>query len=222
MSDSQYMSPKRRTPTHRQTVSRLIVPFHHQSFDFTCGPSCLIMAMRAFDPSLPETRDLEIDLWREANMVEAYASSRQGLALAAFRRGFRVRSQGNVEGIELLDCLGLHLTAENRQVARALHEDLKERCRAAGIPDRTAAVSLDSITDWIAAGACPLVLVDARLVMEETVPHWIVPTSTGKSEVRFHDPLASSGSSVVSASRFERRLGFRGTTCAVVVDGKVP
>ncbi len=52
------------------------VPFRYQSFDFTCGPACLLMSMRHFDPSLEATREREVDLWKKANLVEAYASKK--------------------------------------------------------------------------------------------------------------------------------------------------
>jgi len=208
---------KERRPRHPQGS---LVPFHRQSFDFTCGPACLLMAMRHFDPSLEATRDLEVDLWREANLVEAYASSRQGLALAAHRRGFRVRTQGNAETVELLDCLRLDLDTSNRDVAVALHEDVRRRCRAAGIPDTVAPVTLKAIRGWLTQGWVPLVLVDARLVGDEAVPHWVVVTDVEGGRVVFHDPLASRGGAAGRMEEFERRLGFRGVSCAVVVRGR--
>lgn len=198
----------------------LRVPFYHQSRDFTCGPACLIMAMRAFDPSIGATRELEIDLWREANMVEAYASSRQGLALAAHRRGFRVRTVGNVENIELLDCLGLDIGKENLKVARALHADLKGRCAKEGIADERRRVSVRDIGKWVAAGEVPLVLVDARLVGDEPLPHWVVPVAVRKRSVIYNDPLARRGGCRAGSDTFKEHIGFGGTSCAVVVEGK--
>jgi len=47
-----------------------------------------MMAMKFFQPSLTLTRELEFDIWREANLVETYGTSKEGLALAAARRGF--------------------------------------------------------------------------------------------------------------------------------------
>jgi len=196
------------------------VPFHRQGFDFTCGPACLLMAMRRFDPSLEATRELEVDLWREANLVEAYASSRQGLAFAAHRRGFRVRTQGNAETVELLDCLRLDLDAPNRDVAVALHEDVRRRCRVAGIPDTVAPVTLDAVQGWLSRGWIPLVLVDARLVGDEAAPHWVVVTRVQGDRIVFHDPLAPKGDTTRRAQDFRRRLGFRGLLCAVVVEGR--
>ena len=207
------------TPTRKEPPppSRLAVPFHKQTFDFTCGPACLIMAMRYFDSRLEHTRELEIDIWRESNLVEAYATSRQGLALAAHRRGFRAFTQGNAETIELLDCLGLALNEENRKVASTLHLDLKDRCRREKIPDTMQSVSLHDLSSWLTHGWVPLVLVDARLVGEEEAPHWVVITGIEDAHVTFHDPLAAAGNTVGSASEFEGWLGFRGTSCAVIV-----
>jgi len=208
---------KERRPRHPQVSS---VPFHPQSFDFTCGPACLLMAMRHFDPSLEATRELEVDLWREANLVEAYASSRQGLALAAHRRGFQVRTQGNAETVELLDHLRLDLDEPNRDVAVALHEDVRRRCRAARIPDEVSRVKLNAVRGWLSKGWIPLVLVDARLVGDEAAPHWVVVTGVGGDRVVFHDPLASRGGRTRRAAEFRRRLGFRGVSCAVIVEGR--
>src|ERR1700742_4780515 len=69
------------------------LPYSNQSLDFTCGPSSLMMAMRALDPAQPIDRAHELQLWREANTVFMGkghpGSSPYGLALAAWRRGFR-------------------------------------------------------------------------------------------------------------------------------------
>ncbi|HKZ24109.1 MAG TPA: peptidase C39 family protein [Thermoplasmata archaeon] len=199
---------------------KAVVPFHRQSFDFTCGPACLIMAMRHFEPALASGRELEVDLWREANLVEAYASSRQGLALAAHRRGFSVRTQGNAETIELVDCLGLDPSLENRKVAVALHRDLKRRCRQAQIPDAVKPVSLSDVVEWLARAWIPIVLVDARLVGDVEVPHWVLVTGIDPHTVTFHDPLAHAGNTNAPRREFAKRLGFKGTSCAVVIEGQ--
>lgn len=178
------------------------------------------MAMQAFDPSLQPSRELEIDIWREANLMEAYASSRQGLALAADRRGFDVRTQGNVETVELLDRLDLPLGPKERDVARTLHEDLKARCRAAGIPDEVRPVAVGDVQDWLASGWVPLVLVDSRLVGDEALPHWVVVTRLGGGMVRLNDPLATDAGTRVDLGAFRERLGFEGTYCAVIVEGQ--
>ena len=209
-----------RVLTGPPNVDGKAVPFYRQSLDFTCGPACLLMAMGRFDPALAPGREIEIDIWREANLVEARATSRQGLALAAHRRGFQVRTQGNVEAIELIDCLGFDLSPEDRKVAEALHRDLRRRCRRAGIPDALKPVSLPDIAGWLARGWIPIVLVDARLVGDARLPHWVVVTGVAPSAVTFLDPLTAAGEARVPEREFAGRLGFGGTTCAVVVEGR--
>jgi hypothetical protein len=227
------------------------VPFHRQSFDFTCGPASLIMVMRYFDPGLAPGRELEIDIWREANLIEAYATSHYGLALAAYRRGFRARTEGNAGADRLLDCmcrscrirvdkrsrtvhcglvsrpvrildhrLCLQLHPENRVFALSLLRDLRSRCRAAGIPNRDGAVNTSSIREWLGRGWLPIVLVDARLVGNGEVPHWTVVTGCRNDTISFQDPLSRRGGSMLPLRKFERFLGFHGTICAVVVEGK--
>ena len=50
------------------------IPHYGQTTDFTCGPSSLIMAMKALRPSVRADRGLELQLWREANIIFSGAS----------------------------------------------------------------------------------------------------------------------------------------------------
>jgi len=63
------MKAKRKEPI------RLNIPFYRQHYDFTCGPASLMMAMKYFDYNLHVVKDVEIDVWREGNMVELYGMS---------------------------------------------------------------------------------------------------------------------------------------------------
>lgn len=125
-----------------------------------------------------------------------------------------------LEAIELLHCLGLALSQENRNVALALNQDLKDRCRREKIPDTTRPVSLLGISSWLKQGWVPLILVDARLVGEAEQPHWVAVTGLDSAGVIFNDPLGTAGSSTKHAPEFKRRLGFRGTSCAVIIKGR--
>jgi predicted double-glycine peptidase len=62
----------------RERAIHLKVPFYRQNYDFTCGPASLMMAMKYFDKQLRLTKDLEIDVWREGNMI-ARAQVRYGI-----------------------------------------------------------------------------------------------------------------------------------------------
>lgn len=178
------------------------------------------MALRYFCPELPASRDLELDIWREANLVEAYATSRQGLALAAHRRGCRVRTQGNARSVELLEDLDLKISRKSRAVAAVLHADLKQRCRKSGIPDKVAGVRLVDLSRWLRRGWLPIILVDARLVGDSEVPHWVIVAELGPSMAVIQDPLARRGGTLVKRRDLARWLGFHGRSCAVVLEGR--
>ena len=227
------------------------IPFYRQSYDFTCGPACMIMAMKAFDPAIKPARELEIDLWREANLIEAYATSHHGLAMAAHRRGFRAMTWGNAKADRLLDCmcrsckiqmdstqktiecglvarpveildhrLCLLLNQENRVFALALLKDLRNRCRRAKIHNHERPITPSTIRGWLDNGWIPIILVDARLVGDEEVPHWVVVTGCSRMTMTFHDPLARHGNSSIATRKFNELLGFHGTESAVVIMGK--
>jgi hypothetical protein len=57
-----------------QAVMKLPIPQYRQATQFACGPACLMMAMKFFQPNLRLTRELEFDIWREANLVESYGT----------------------------------------------------------------------------------------------------------------------------------------------------
>ncbi|MGH6929031.1 MAG: peptidase C39 family protein, partial [Dongiaceae bacterium] len=45
------------------------MPHYGQTTDFTCGPSSLIMVMKALKPGVKADRALELQLWREENTI---------------------------------------------------------------------------------------------------------------------------------------------------------
>ena len=53
----------------KRSASPRRVPHYGQTTDFSCGPSSLIMAMKALKPSIRIDRALELQLWREANTI---------------------------------------------------------------------------------------------------------------------------------------------------------
>src|SRR4030095_15439196 len=95
--------PKQRAKRRKPAPVRKAraVPHYGQTTDFTCGPSSLIMVMRAFKPSVKADRALELQLWREANTIFMGPSGGHGgcgalgLALAVHRRG--VGAEGHVD-----------------------------------------------------------------------------------------------------------------------------
>ena len=165
------------------------VPYYQQTLDFTCGPSCLMMAMQALDPGLSLDRTLELRIWREATTV--FMTSGHGgcgpfgLALAARRRGFGVEVHVNDHGVPLIDSVR---SAEKKEVMRLVHEDMRAEVARLGIPVRYEALALADLLARFGDGAVPLVLISSYRIYQEKFPHWVVVTGFDEHFVYVHDP----------------------------------
>jgi ribosomal protein S18 acetylase RimI-like enzyme len=166
------------------------VPYYEQTLDFTCGPSALMMAMKALDPELVLTRKLELRIWRESTTIFMTAGhggcGPHGLALAAVRRGFQVELHISDPGTVLVDSVR---SAEKREVMRLVQEDLEEELARFDVPIVHGAPGMEGIQDRFEAGAIPLVLISSYQIYGERFPHWVVVTGFDDHFVYVHDPL---------------------------------
>ncbi len=167
------------------------VPHYGQTTDFSCGPSSLIMAMKALKPSIKVDRGLELQLWREANTIFTGPSGGHGgcgalgLALAAHRRGFGAEVHVNHRGVLLGDRAD---SKERAEVMRTLQDrDLKE-ARAARIPVLYDSVSIDDLASAVRSGALPIVLNSMEFLHNDPTAHWFVVTEIDEDNVYVNDP----------------------------------
>lgn len=165
------------------------VPYVAQTLEFTCGPASLMMAMHALDPTVPLDRTLELHLWRESTLIFMMRGhggcGPQGLALAAWRRGFAVDVFVSQAGVPFLDSVR---SAEKREVMRLVHEDFARQARDAAIPIQVGCLSAADLSQRLAAGAVPLVLISLYRLYGEKAPHWVVITGIDDHFIYFHDP----------------------------------
>ncbi|ROM83258.1 ribosomal-protein-alanine acetyltransferase [Pseudomonas brassicacearum] len=163
------------------------VPYYPQTTEFTCGAACLLMAMAALDNQRALERKEEIQLWREATTIFMTAGHGgccpQGLALAAWRRGFAVRLVLSQSGSLFLD--GVR-SAEKKAVMQLVEEGFAEALADTGVEQITAA-SLD-VRAALLAGYKPLVLISSYRFTRLKAPHWIVITGCDDDFVYLHDP----------------------------------
>lgn len=198
---------------------RIDVPFYQQTFDFTCGPACLMMALHYLDSSVSLDRATEVDIWREANMVEIRGTSPQGLALAAHRRGFDARIVSNVEGMPLRDLILKRRPEVNVEVMDLFFEDLREKCTMAGIPLEVREVRLEDLWEALVRGELPILLTSTRVSADEHIPHWILITGWEDDVVYVNNPYVPDGRRVdtVPLDILRENLGFEGDQALVVV-----
>lgn len=171
-------------------LTQVRVPYYQQTTDFTCGPACLMMAMRALDPTIPLERRLELRLWRESTSI--YMTSGHGgcgpfgMALAAHQRGFRVEVYVNDRGTFLVDSVR---SPEKKEVMRIVEEDYLEQLEAHGVHLERRTLNLPELLEKVEAGAVPLLLISSSRIYRERFPHWLVVTGFDDRFVYAHDPF---------------------------------
>ncbi|WP_085586933.1 MULTISPECIES: peptidase C39 family protein [unclassified Pseudomonas] len=177
---------EKRILQHRDSRS-VNVPYYRQTTDFTCGPACLLMAMGTLQPGRTLERQEEVQLWREATTVFMTSGhggcSPQGLALAAWRRGFRVRLQLSMAGPLFLDGVrGEH----KKDVMRLVHEAFIAQLRETDV-EQTVGSALD-LPRLLEVGGQPLVLISSYRLTRSKSPHWVIVTDCDEEFVYLHDP----------------------------------
>ena len=165
------------------------IPYYQQTTDFSCGPASLIMAMQALDNNTKVDRTLELQLWREATTIYMTSGhggcSPLGLALAAWRRGFRVELYINTDQPLFLD--GVR-SEEKKSVMQLVHEDFMAQIEQTDISLNYNNISLHDLEDKFRHGGIPLVLISSYSYTRDKAPHWVVVSGIDDTFVYIHDP----------------------------------
>ncbi|MNJ08555.1 Acetyltransferase YpeA [compost metagenome] len=163
------------------------VPYYAQTTEFTCGAACLLMAMAAIERGRSLLRTEEIQLWREATTIFMTAGhggcSPQGLALAAWRRGFEVRMVLSQADSLFLD--GVR-SAQKKAVMKLVEDGFVEALSETDV-QQVLAPGLD-VRSALQAGFRPLVLISSYRFTRLKAPHWILVTGCDDEFVYLHDP----------------------------------
>lgn len=184
------------------------VPHYAQTLDFTCGPSSLLMVMKALEPDTEFTRTAELLLWKEATTMfmggpHHGGSNALGLAIAADRRGFETEVMVSHAGVLLAD---RGRSKDRREVMRLLHEaDLAEAGRR-GIPIAYREIRVAELEEKFRAGWLPMVLVTTLHVHGDDVAHWVVVTGFGPDAVYINDPWVDRKAGKVPADMTNLRI----------------
>lgn len=168
------------------------IPYYEQTLDFTCGPAALMMAMKALRPELELDRQMELQIWREANMIFMTSGPAgcgpHGLALAAHKRGFRVELYLRRAGPMFLDSVR---SAEKKEVMQLVQEQQMAELAETDIPveyQRIGALDLEACTE---AGGVPVVLISSYRLYQEKFPHWVVVTGFDERYVYVNEPYVA-------------------------------
>lgn len=165
-------------------------PFYRQTLDFTCGPACLMMAMKAQDPSIKADRSMEIQLWRESTTVFMTSGlggcGALGLALAAHRRGFDVEVSVSDETEIFVNSVR---SEEKKEVIRLVEQQFVREISEAGIRIRRRALSAANLKERMMRGGIPITLISSYRLTGEKAPHWIKITESDERFIYVNDPF---------------------------------
>ncbi|MBC8128701.1 MAG: GNAT family N-acetyltransferase/peptidase C39 family protein [Rhizobiaceae bacterium] len=165
------------------------VPFYAQTTDFTCGPSCLMMAMAKEMPNLSLDPVLEIRLWRESTTIFMMSGPGGcepfGLAVAAHEFGLSAEIHVSAPGTLFLD--GVR-SAQKQGVMALAQEDFRRRAEGYGIPVVSKAFTLRDLKSAIAAGKTAIVLISGYQMFGKKVPHWVLAHGDDGRHIVIHDP----------------------------------
>jgi len=203
---------------HVPEVTHPEVSHYSQSTDFTCGPACLMMAMKSMDAELALTRQLELQLWREATTIFMTSGhggcSPQGLALAANERGLKTTLVCNSDDIPFIN--GVR-SEEKKSVIECVHQDFIEKIARSDIKQVKAPVDSALLREYLSKGSLALVLISSYRLNQSKSPHWILVVSVSDTFVYFHDPdvdwddnksVTDSGYIPVTHKEFNRMIGY--------------
>jgi ribosomal protein S18 acetylase RimI-like enzyme len=180
---------EKRIRFHAVDRADVAVPYYSQTTPFTCGPASLMMAMSALRPGTPMDQREELRLWREATTI--YMSSGhggcgpQGLALAAWRRGFGVELFLNDDRVLFLDSVR---DEHKKQILAVVHEDYCSQVADADIPTQYQPLGVPAIEQALAERRVPVVLISSWRLTREKAPHWVVVSAIDEDFVYIHDP----------------------------------
>jgi ribosomal protein S18 acetylase RimI-like enzyme len=206
------------------------VPYYAQTLEFTCGPACLMMAMKAQEPDLELDRSFELRLWREATTI--FMTSGHGgcgpfgLALSAWKRGFEVSLFVSEEQALFAD--GVR-NEEKKEVIRLVQADFLAEIGKTDIQLTYAPPQLSDLRERFEAGHFPIVLVSAYRLTGYKAPHWMAITGFDDRFVYVHEPYVDTDEGEtdtvcfgipIRLGEFDRMMRYGGSKqYAVVVIG---
>jgi hypothetical protein len=166
----------------------LSIPFYRQHYDFTCGPACLMMAMKFLECDQRPGKDREIDIWREGNLVAVCGTGRYGLAYSAAARGFSARVTSSTGGIDFAEKFVPSLDIPAMKLLREQFSERRARCRKLQVRDRQATITGKTLREALFSNHVPLIVTSSRFCGGDDCPHWVVVTGIDDKILSFYSP----------------------------------
>ncbi|WP_218962356.1 GNAT family N-acetyltransferase/peptidase C39 family protein [Lacimicrobium alkaliphilum] len=162
---------------------------YQQTLDFTCGPASLMMAMHKLEPSYSMSAQEEIQIWREATTIYMTSGhggcSGLGLALSAWRRGFKVDLYVSQTSVPFLNSVR---DPQKKEVMERVHQHFLSEAKHTDITQHYMPLSLPQLDQYLAEGAVLVSLISVWRLTRTKAPHWVLVSAADSYCVSVTDP----------------------------------
>lgn len=197
---------------------RLKIPYYAQSAEFTCGPACVLMVFKFFNPRLKLNRTLEFEVWRQCNMIGVRGADPFGMSVPLLDAGHEVRLLTQSRRMIDTDLWKNRLreysfTPEEASLAVFGIGENRKRALSRGLTVEYGRLTVERVAGSFSDGFIPVALVHMGVVHQLDIPHWVVVTDAGEDHVAFNDPYPPKGGKNIRVRReeFQKMLGDVGT-----------
>ena len=197
---------------------RFKIPYYAQSAEFTCGPACVLMILKHFDPHLKLNRTLEFEVWRQCNMIGVRGADPFGMSVPLLDAGYEVHLATQRRRMIDPDLWRHRLrehkfTPEDERLAVFGIAENRKRALSRGLTVEYGQLTVERVAMSCNEGSIPIALVHMGVVHQLDIPHWVVVTDAGEDHVAFNDPYPPKGGKgiCVSPTEFQKMLDDVGT-----------
>jgi hypothetical protein len=197
---------------------KLRIPYYAQTAEFTCGPACLLMIFKFFDPHLKLNRTLEFEVWRQCNMIGVRGADPFGMSVPLLDAGYEVhlatqRRRMIDPGLWKGRLREHRFTAEDARLALFGMAENRKRALGRGLTVEYRQLTIERVAWSLNEGFIPMALVHMGVVHQLDIPHWVVVTDAGEDHVTFNDPYPPKGGKDICVSReeFQKMVGDIGS-----------
>ena len=164
----------------------LDVPYFQQTRTATCGPACLMMVMKYWNPSLEFSRRMELQLWKKSYSLFFFGGTFQfGLAAAATKFGFKTEIYQKIRFSDGYPRFP--------QLATLIERIVSNKSRRLHIPIRYGQETLAVICEALQHSIPAIVFINLHPILGENVFHWVVVTGLDEQNVYINDPYVPRG-----------------------------
>ncbi len=193
------------------------VPYYAQSSEFSCGPACVLMVMKHFDPTLNLSRELEFEVWRQCNMIGIKGADPYGLSVPLMDAGYEVRlitqRRRTVDYKPWKRRLLRYFSSEEIELSLFGMKENERRAVNRRLPVTYKRPVVEDVIRRVRVGFVPIALVHMGVVHSLNIPHWVVVADADGENVVFNDPYPPKGRKGLRLShvKFQKILDDIGT-----------